>query len=767
MIETDLPTRDILIRLSDAGGLLRPGMELVFTLSEPDQDGSRVVTTTPTRVRLTADGATVPLWPPVRGLRGAHYRVQVVDGLRPTLIGRVQPRDEDGQTLGGLLAEAIPEPPGYYRVLTTEEAGAALAQAAGQAALAGQAAGQADGAAVRAEEARDATTAVALFRGVYDDVETALGPGGVAEGESFGIVVEGIGTELYRHDPGPVATYLMTVPSDGRINGLEAEVTPRLNAPGVAEDLEIDPVYRVVEQSADGRLLYAQRWDGRLDGGGIGFASGFAVGDIRAELVDDPRFLELWLSAEGYPMGGITRRGQLVSWSGSADGNDALNAPDWTAAGDEVIPVCRTGQSLDLGTKSSLPAPLFAAMQEPVLPGRAFTFGRSGPRFMASHDSGRAAPVSEVTLRRLENHRESARSNRATSAWTFLKQVGPALPGARFVTFTCGVGGSKIEVVNTGPSGLSRRRALAAMRRFADTRLVPFARRAVLMFDHGNANKDDGFEYHKGLIRRIVALHAADIAAAGGTPDSPEPGEGLFTVLTASAGVYSPGTRASEVPLAQLAVSLEDPRVAVWGPEYVCHMAIGALAEAGEDDPVHRSALGQMQVGAYQARAWLALLAGAKRMPLYCPGPAVLAPDGLSVSWTYLNPEAGPLEIDTTLVTDPATDATYEAADPRRPFGILLADATGKLPHPTVTVSGVSVSGNEVTASLSSAIGDPATAMVNVANYYDLGANAVQGNRHGARACIRNTSVDTVTIGDTTIRLDDYAVPQRLTLTGA
>ncbi len=131
MPETPLTTRDITVRLSDAGGILRPGMVLIATLSAQDTDGDRVVQVLPVETEITEDGATLTLWPTTRGLRGVHYRIEarVVQEIirgRPFAkemdVGRIQPADIDGQVLGDLLNVTVPpDSPGYYTTLPADD----------------------------------------------------------------------------------------------------------------------------------------------------------------------------------------------------------------------------------------------------------------------------------------------------------------------------------------------------------------------------------------------------------------------------------------------------------------------------------------------------------------------------------------------------------------------------------------------------------------------------------------------------------------------
>lgn len=131
MPDTPLVTRDITVLLSDAGGILRPGMTLIATLSVQDTDGDRVVQVLPVETTITEDGATLNLWPTTRGLRGGHYRItarmtqEIVSGrafAKEIDVGRIQPDDIDGQVLGDLLNVMVPpETLGWYVTLPRDD----------------------------------------------------------------------------------------------------------------------------------------------------------------------------------------------------------------------------------------------------------------------------------------------------------------------------------------------------------------------------------------------------------------------------------------------------------------------------------------------------------------------------------------------------------------------------------------------------------------------------------------------------------------------
>ena len=223
---TDLPTRQIVLRTSDAGGRLRPGARLTFALTDWDTDGERVVEPHEISVSLAEDGQTIDLWPPVRGQKGLVYHVRSLLAGTTTRLGVVQPPDEDGHDLASLLdAGATTEPGIYYRLTQAD-----LDEIDQQRQAAEQAAGAAAGARVASETARDEAAAsadLALQRAEYYPT-IAAGRAAVADGGTFGVVAGGADglarPSIYRRDSSDSQTLIVPMVLAAEADALRRDV---------------------------------------------------------------------------------------------------------------------------------------------------------------------------------------------------------------------------------------------------------------------------------------------------------------------------------------------------------------------------------------------------------------------------------------------------------------------------------------------------------------------------------------------------------------
>lgn len=192
--------------------------------------------------------------------------------------------------------------------------------------------------------------------------------------------------------------------------------------------------------------------------------------------------------------------------------------------------------------------------------------------------------------------------------------------------------------------------------------------------------------------------------------------------------------RAEAVPLAQLQMALDDPT------HYVC---IGPKYYYPHDDTIHLTEISTARFGYEFARAARrVLLDGLTALPLHMTS-AVRT--GASVVCTWGGDIDGDVVIDTTTITNPGN------------YGIGFAEDGGA----GVTVTGVTVTGSrQITVTLS-ATPTGTNQRILVARAPNV-ANA--GPVNGARACFRDSSLDTCAFGGIEYPLYRWACHQEIAI---
>lgn len=382
----------------------------------------------------------------------------------------------------------------------------------------------------------------------------------------------------------------------------------------------------------------------------------------------------------------------------------------------DVVGLILYGQSLSVGASTTT-----VINVAPLNPGRAVMFNGGVRVHKRAHDYQPEA-LDPRNVRdwvdlseRLDVY--SGETRASVAAQTFLASQ-PANVGV--VAAAIGVGGQPYEALKKGTQPFSNLVAVAL-------RMVQVAiltgktmSQIFVYFGQGESNGADSEAAYAAKLLEIQADVQIIKRITGQTVD--------VIIITDQISVFQ-DIRSAGPTLAQLSAARNNPsRVVSLGPKFF-------LPYSAENTPpnlggLHLSALGQAWHGGFLGRAMTQMKAGTAPLPKHVTS-AVRS--GTSVAMTVAGGSNTALRIDTATVSNPGGD---------QPFGIRWQDdGNGN----AVTVTGVTVSGNDTVNATLSATPTGSNGKIHVAGY-----SAVPGNNggpnSGPRNCIADSSPDTVLI---------------------
>lgn len=210
--------------------------------------------------------------------------------------------------------------------------------------------------------------------------------------------------------------------------------------------------------------------------------------------------------------------------------------------------------------------------------------------------------------------------------------------------------------------------------------------------------------------------------------------------------------KVSNSPLAQLQAARDDTasaNIICCGPEYICPVAWEDFG-----DRIHMNEVGQAIKGAMVGKYMKKVLTGASAAALKPLHITAAVRVGNTITCTIHNPDGSALALDTTWVTDPALTLGVDGVSTPyadRKYGLRYTYTGGT---PGIVVSGVSFpNATTMTVTLTGNPGTVTNEKLGVADSWNETATqwnptnlSAAGPKYGPRCCIRNTSVETISI---------------------